>query len=150
MLSWILQLSKFATPLEETKTPPPCKPKSGARNVPSGRWRTCQGRFKMQTLTYCSAKITSTRTAVGQFKGQFNGRWKKRLGRFKMQALTLCDAEFKSTRTTAGQFKSQFKGAMEDKSGKVQKANTHILRCRNHKHAHSSRSVQGSVQWGDG
>ena len=38
-----------------------------------GRWRTCQGRFKMQTLTYCNAKITSTRTAVGQFKGQFNG-----------------------------------------------------------------------------
>ena len=27
----------------------------------------------MQTLTYCDAKITSTRTAVGQFKGQFNG-----------------------------------------------------------------------------
>ena len=41
-------------------------------------------------------------------------------------------------------------GAMEDKSGKVQKANTHILRCQNHKHAHSSRSVQGPVQRGDG
>ena len=27
----------------------------------------------MQTLTSCDAKITSTRTAVGQFKGQFNG-----------------------------------------------------------------------------
>ena len=27
----------------------------------------------MQTLTYCGPKITSTRTAVGQFKGQFNG-----------------------------------------------------------------------------
>ena len=39
---------------------------------------------------------------------------------------------------------------MEDMPGKVQKANTHILRCQNHKHAHSSRSVQGSVQWGDG
>ena len=37
-LSWILQLTKLATPLERTKTPPPCKPKSGARNVPSGRW----------------------------------------------------------------------------------------------------------------
>ena len=47
--------------------------KGGARNIPSGRWRTCQGRFKMQTLTYCNAKITSTRTAVGQFKGQFIG-----------------------------------------------------------------------------
>ena len=39
----------------------------------AGRWRTCQGRFKMQTLTDWGAKITSTRTAVGQFKGQFNG-----------------------------------------------------------------------------
>ena len=43
--------------------------KSRARNVPSGRWRTCQGRFKMQTLTLCDAKVTSTRTAAGQFKG---------------------------------------------------------------------------------
>ena len=41
-------------------------------------------------------------------------------------------------------------GAMEDMSGKVQNANTHILRSQNHEHAHSSRSVQGSVQWGDG
>ena len=39
---------------------------------------------------------------------------------------------------------------MEDMPGKVQKANTHILRCQNHKHAHSSRSVQGPVQRGDG
>ena len=38
-----------------------------------GRWMKCLGRFKMQTLTNCGAKITSTRTAVGQFKGQFNG-----------------------------------------------------------------------------
>ena len=41
-------------------------------------------------------------------------------------------------------------GAMEDMSGKVQNANTHILQCQNHEHAHSSRSVQGPVQWGDG
>ena len=27
----------------------------------------------MQTLTYCGAKITSTPTAVSQFKGKFNG-----------------------------------------------------------------------------
>ena len=27
----------------------------------------------MQTLTYCNAKITSARTATGQFKGQFKG-----------------------------------------------------------------------------
>ena len=41
-------------------------------------------------------------------------------------------------------------GAMEEMSQTVQNANTHILRCQNHEHAHSSRSVQGSVQWGDG
>ena len=35
---------------------------------------------------------------------------------------------------------------MEEMSGKVQNANTHILRRQNHEHAHSNRSVQGSVQ----
>ena len=30
-------------------------------------------RFKMQTLTLCGTKIMSTRTASGQFKGQFKG-----------------------------------------------------------------------------
>ena len=78
------------------------------------------------------------------------GRWSKCLGRFKMQTLTYCDATFMSTRTAAGQFKGQFKGAMEDMSGKVQNANTHRLGSQNHEHAHSSRSVQGPVQWGDG
>ena len=78
------------------------------------------------------------------------GRWMKCLGRFKIQALTHCDANVMSTRTTAGQFKCEFKGAMEEMSQTVQNANTHILRCQNHEHAHSSRSVQGSVQWGDG
>jgi hypothetical protein len=33
-----------------------------------GPWRNCHRRFKMQTLTFCDAKITSTRTAAGQFK----------------------------------------------------------------------------------
>ena len=40
--------------------------------------------------------------------------------------------------------------AMEEMSQKVQHANTHILRHQDHEHAHSSRSVQGSVQGGDG
>jgi len=35
---------------------------------------------------------------------------------------------------------------MDESSGKVQNANTHILRQQDHEHAHSSRSVQGSVQ----
>ena len=37
-------------------------------SIPVGRWRECLGRFKMQALTRCEAKITSTRTAAGQFK----------------------------------------------------------------------------------
>jgi len=33
----------------------------------------CLGRFKMQALTPCDANVVSTRTAAGQFKGQFKG-----------------------------------------------------------------------------
>ena len=44
----------------------------------------------------------------------------------------------------------QFSGAMDEMSEKVQHANTHILRHQDHEHAHSSRSVQGSVQGGNG
>ena len=41
----------------------------------------------MQTLTYCGAKITSTRTAVSQFKGKFNGAMDESSGKgSKMQA----------------------------------------------------------------
>ena len=41
----------------------------------------------MQTLTYCGAKITSTRTAVGQFKGKFNGAMDESSGKgSKVQA----------------------------------------------------------------
>ena len=38
-----------------------------------GRWMECLRRFNMQTLTICGTKIMSTRTAAGQFKGQFKG-----------------------------------------------------------------------------
>ena len=41
-------------------------------------------------------------------------------------------------------------GAMDEISGKVQNACTHMLRRQNHEHAHSSRSVQGPVQGGNG
>jgi len=44
----------------------------------------------------------------------------------------------------------KFSGAMEDMSGKVQNASTHPLGHKNHEHVHSSRSVQGPVQGGDG
>ena len=105
----------------------------------------------MQTLTYCNAKITSTRTAVGQFKGQFNGAMEDMSGKVEnasTHALQCQSSEH--AHTAVGQFKGQFSGAMEEMSQTVQNANTHILRSQNHEHAHSSRSVQGSVQWGDG
>ena len=41
----------------------------------------------MRALTACNAKIMSTRTAVGQFKGQFNGAMDESSGKgSKMQA----------------------------------------------------------------
>ena len=47
----------------------------------------CLGRFKTQALTHCGVKIMSTRTAVGQFKGQFNGAMDESSGKgSKMQA----------------------------------------------------------------
>ena len=104
----------------------------------------------MQTLTHCDAKITSTRTAVGQLKGQFKGAMDEMSEKVQMQALTCCDAKFMSTRTAAGQFKGRFNGAMEEMSGKVQNASTHPLRSYRHEHAHNSWSVQGPVQGGAG
>ena len=44
----------------------------------------------------------------------------------------------------------QFSGAMDEMSQKVQNASTHPLGRKHHEHAHSSWSVQGSVQGGDG
>ena len=86
-----------------------------------------------------------------QSNGQhFSGAMEEMSRGFKMQTLTSCDATFMSTRTAAGQFKGQSKGAMEEVLQKVQHASTHILRPQNHEHAHSSRSIQGSVQGGNG
>jgi hypothetical protein len=75
-----------------------------------------------------------------------------------MQALTHWDASITSTRTAVGQFKGQFKGG---NGGNVTEGSKckHSQPARpliknpippNHVHAHSSRSVQGPVQWGHG
>jgi len=50
----------------------------------------------------------------------------------------------------AARARSKSIGAMDDTSQKVQNANTHSLLRQNHKYAHSNRSVQGSVQGGNG
>jgi hypothetical protein len=85
-------------------------------------------------------------------------------GKFKMQAhimsgVVMDVAAFKvchsvdtdATALRAARVRSKsIPGAMDEMSEKVQHANTHILRHQDHEHAHNSRSVQGSVQGGDG
>jgi hypothetical protein len=50
-------------------------------SISAGPWRKCRRRFNIQTLTFCGTKIMSTRTAAGQFKGQFKGAMDKRSGK---------------------------------------------------------------------
>ena len=72
----------------------------------------------MQTLTFCNAKITSTRTAVSQFKGQFNGAM-ERYTRVRFAGnLTDCH--------NAHVAKVSIPVAMEELSRQGQKASTHI------------------------
>ena len=186
----MLQPSKLATPL--TRTPPPCEPQERGQS-PQGQWRICQGRFTMQALTYCDAKVMSTRTTAGQFKCQFKGansysilrtrgaalrqfsgasshpntlrKHTRHTGKSAGQAhrsssVVMDIAAFKvshcantdvdATTLQAEKARSASIGAMDEKSEKVQNANTHTLRHQDHEHAHSIRSVQGSVQGGDG
>ena len=124
------------------------------------------------------AKITSKRTAVGQVSSRVSsmGQWNVTCGgSICSKGHHLPDTTHTATvNISAGRWnvmhgfdsresshpareahsKSQHSsgasGAMEETSGKVQNASTHILRGQNHEHAHSSRSVQGPVQWGDG
>ena len=140
-----------------------------------GRWSACQGRLKMQTLTDCGAKITSTRTTAGQVKGQFSGamerytvglirgkahplpqthmatvsitvgRRKTCQGRFKMQTLTCCDAKITSTHTAAGQLLSS------RVSSRGQWNVTHGFNSRQSSPPARTHMEQLSVfQWGDG
>ena len=107
---------------------PPCEPKSGLRNVPSGRWRKCLGKGRR--------RAHSCRFVVMNIAG------------FKVSHSVGTDKD--TTALQAARARSSSSGAMEEMPQTVQNANTHILRCQNHEHAHSSRSVQWSVQWGDG
>jgi Sec-independent protein translocase protein TatA len=66
-------------------------------------------RFKMQTLTGCDAKVVSTRTAVGQFKGQFKGAMEEMSQKVQNANTHRLRCQNPSTRTA----NSQFKGAME-------------------------------------
>jgi hypothetical protein len=55
-----------------------------------------------------------------------------------------------ATALRAARTRSSTIGAMDEMSQKVQNASTHPLGRKHHEHAHSSWSVQGSVQGGDG
>jgi hypothetical protein len=52
--------------------------------VSRGRWRKCQGRFKMLSLTYCGGQNREHAHSSGsviQFKGQFNGAMEEMSGK---------------------------------------------------------------------
>ena len=54
----------------------------------SGAMEEMSGKVQMQALTNCNAKIMSTRTAVGQFKGQSNGAMERYMRGFDSAKLT--------------------------------------------------------------
>jgi hypothetical protein len=90
--------------------------RSTAATVSSrGQWMKCHGRFKMQALTACNAKITSTRTANSQFKGAMEEMSQK-----------VQNASSHPTPLRTHKAHGQFSGAMDEMSQKVQKASTHV------------------------
>eukprot|EP00964_Phaeocystis_antarctica_P044202 scaffold25400_cov73-Phaeocystis_antarctica.AAC.3 len=74
---------------------------------------------KVQTLTRCNATFMSTRTAAGQFKGQFKGAMA-----FKVSHSVGIDID--ATALRAGRARSNSIGAMEEMSRQGKKASTHL------------------------
>ena len=137
----------------------------------------CHGRFKMQALTACDAKITSTRTAAGQFKvvqwgyggivtegskckdshaataPKSRARAQQSVSSRGQWNVTCVGPIQRKTHVTLPRYTANSEhtiGAMEETSGKVQNASTNILRRQSYEHAHNTRSVQVPVQGGDG
>ena len=75
----------------------------------------------MQTLTYCGAKITSTRTAVSQFKGKFNGAMERYM-HMRGSWVRFGKTHSALPRHTANS--EHTIGAMEDMSRQAKKAST--------------------------
>ena len=104
-------------------------------STPVGRWNvTCMGSIRRKTHGALPRHTTNSEHTSGAMECYTLVRFAGKL--------TSCarNAHSKSQHSS---------GAMEEVSQTVQNANTHILRCQNHEHAHSSWSVHGSVQWGD-
>ena len=98
------------------------------RSSSRGRWKNCQGGFKIKHSPSAMPAVPKSRARAQQSvssRVSSMGRWRTCQGRFKMQTLTFCNAKITSTRTAVGQFKGQFNGAMDESSGKVQDASTH-------------------------
>ena len=73
----------------------------------------------MQTITYCDDKVMSTRTAAGQFKGQFKGAMDN--SSRKVQNANAHSIDLRTHTSTH----FQFSGAMDESSRRVQDASTH-------------------------
>jgi hypothetical protein len=89
-----------------------------------------------------------------QVQGQFEMQAHKTSGVvMDIAAFKVCHAagsDIDATTLQAEKARSASTGAMEEMSQKVQNASTHPLGRKNHEHTHSSWSVQGPVQGGDG
>ena len=96
-------------------------------SIPVGQWRKCLDKGRRRAHSFRGVRI---HVGIGQ----------------------RCRAKDGDSPTLQAKKRNALRsiGALEGMSGKVQNASTHALRRRIHEHAHSSRSVQRSVQGGNG
>ena len=82
--------------------------------------------FRMQALTYCDAEIMSTRTAVGQFEGQFKGAMEEMSGKVQNANTHPLQCQSRehahSSRSVQG---PQFKGQWNVTQGSIRRK-THV------------------------
>ena len=102
-----------------------------------------QGRFKMQALTYCNAIVMSTRTTVGQFKGQFKGAMEELSQKVQNANTHTLRRQNHEHAHSIRSVQGSSMGHMEEMSQNVQNASSHPIRLRTHK-------AHGQFQRGDG
>jgi hypothetical protein len=98
------------------------EPREQGQAPSMGQWMKCHGRFKMQTLTACDAKITSTRTVSSRVsKGSVQGAMKRYMrgcvGSIQHKTHVALPRYTANSEHTMG--------ALDDTSRQVQKASTH-------------------------
>ena len=129
-----------------------------SEHIPVGRWKKGPGRFKKQAHICClvlvhirvdqrrfasSVNNDTTTLRATRAKSSSIGAMERYMRGFDLAHNSRCPA-------TTHHNSEHTSGAMEEMSERVQNASTHALRRRIHEHAHSSRSVQRSVQGGNG